>query len=216
MSRPFRILIITGAFLLAGMLLLLVLVGALRRRPAPLPVLREAAEFVVTNQLGATVTASSLRGRPHAVNLIFTRCPGPCRQLSGMMRKVTELLPADSISGLVSVTSDPEFDTPVVLSAYGAKFGAKPERWQFVTAGRDAIRRLVTEQWMMVLVDKAPEDRDGPDDLFLHSTLVVVLDGQGRVRSAIEGLDVGAAERVVAALRQLEEEQSVEQRHGGR
>jgi protein SCO1/2 len=196
------------------MLVLAFVAGILGRRPAPLPVLRGAGEFVVTNQAGATVTSASLRGRPHAVNLIFTRCPGPCRQLSGVMRRVAELLPAGSRSGLLSVTSDPEFDTPAVLSAYGAKFGAKAERWQFVTAGREAVRRLVTEQWMMVLVDKAPEDRDGPDDLFLHSTLIVVLDGRGRVRSAIEGLDVGAAERVVGALRQLEEEQSVEDTAG--
>lgn len=206
MTRQFRILLATGAFLLAALLVLSWMTARLGRRPQVLPVLRQTGDFTGTNQLGKTVTSASLRGRPYAVNLIFTRCPGPCRQLSGVMRRVAGSLPPGARSGLVSVTSDPEFDTPEVLAAYGAKFEADPSRWQFVTSGRDAIRKWVTQDLMLVLVEKSEEERDGPDDLFLHSTLIVILDAQGRVRTAFEGLEPDVVDRVTAALVQLEKE----------
>lgn len=186
------------------------MLGVVRMRgpfaPALLPVLRQCGGFGVTNQLGGRVTEQELHGRPWAVNLIFTRCPGPCLQLSATMKRIQASLPPSSRAGLMSITSDPEYDVPSVLKAYAEKVGAHTNRWQFVTGAKAEVRRLAVEELLLVLVDKAEEARSSPEDLFLHSTLIVVLDGQGRLRTAVEGLEVGAVEKVVAALGQLEKE----------
>ncbi len=201
-----RFLIVSGAFLLAGLILLNLVRTSGGRSAGRLPVLRQVGTFGVTNQAGLPVSDASLRGRPWAINLIFTRCPGPCLQLSGIMRKVQGALAPDARAGLLSITSDPEYDTPSVLAAYAAKVGADTNRWQFVTGATPDIRRLAVSDLLLVLVDKPEDQRSSPEDLFLHSTLIVVVDAQGRLRTAIEALLPGAAERVVDALRQLESE----------
>ncbi len=176
-------------------------------RTPPLPVIREVGAFSVTNQTGLGLASEALRGRPWAINLIFTRCPGPCAQLTRVMATVQRGLPEGSRAGLISVTSDPEFDSPAVLAAYAAKFGADPARWQFVTGTKPALRRLATEQLALVLQEKSEADRTSPDDLFLHSTLIVLMDGKGRLRAVVEGLEPGAADRVLDLLRRLEGEE---------
>src|SRR5690606_5143702 len=148
-ARQVRWLVITGALLVVAMAGLWFAAGRAARRQGPAasedpPVIRVVGSFSVTNQAGATVTGESLRGRPWAVDLIFTRCPGPCAILSGVMAQVQERLPPDSRAGLLSITSDPDFDTPEVLARYAERFGADTSRWQFVTGTRDEIRRLAT------------------------------------------------------------------------
>ncbi len=175
-----------------------------RARVEPLPLRRAIGAFSVTNQVGDRVTRESLRGRAWVIDLIFTRCPGPCRQLSGVMRRVQERLPSASRAGLMSITSDPEFDTPGVLSKYAAQFGAEPGRWQFVTGSKPDVRRLATDELLLVVKEKTEEERENADDLFLHSTMIVVLDREGNLRTAIEGLEVGAEDRILAAVAAVE------------
>ncbi len=171
-----------------------------------MPVIREIRDFALTNQAGATMAKADLLGRPWAVNLIFTRCPGPCAQLSGVMRTVQNRMPKESQARLLSLTSDPEFDTPTVLGRYAAKVGADAAGWQFATGSRDAIRRLATEDLMLVLQDKAEAQRESAEDLFLHSTMIILVDAKGRVRNLVEGLEPGAADEVVRVLGELERE----------
>ncbi len=166
----------------------------------PLPVLREIRDFNLTNQAGATFSKANLAGGPWAINLIFTRCPGPCAQLSGVMRTVRSGLSGDSKARLLSLTSDPGFDTPEVLARYAAKVGSGTAGWTFVTGSRDEIRRLATEDLLLVLVDKEEAERESAEDLFLHSTMIILVDRKGRVRSAVEGLEAGAAARVLELL----------------
>jgi len=210
------LLISSGAVLLAGFIFLSFIGGttvrtpigpsAPTRAPVSLPVIREVSSFSLTNQLGAPLTRDGLVGRPWAVNLIFTRCPGPCAQLSGVMRSVQTALPTNATSRLLSLTSDPVYDTPSVLAAYASKFAADPARWFFVTGVESEVRRLAVKDMMLVLQEKSPERRESPDDLFLHSTAIVILDRKARVRHVVEGLQPGAAEAVVTALTGLERE----------
>lgn len=208
-SRPYRWLIITGLLLVVAMAALWRMQHRATRRAearAALPVIREVGAFTVTNQNGQRIDASEMRGRPWAVDLIFTRCPGPCAALTGVMRAIQDRLPPASSARLMSLTSDPEFDTPEVLAEYAAKFGADSNRWHFVTSSREEVRRLATRQLLLVLEDKPEAERESPDDLFLHSTFIVLIDGQGRLRGAVHGLEPGAADEVLAGLAALESE----------
>ncbi|MGE3311088.1 MAG: SCO family protein, partial [Limisphaerales bacterium] len=162
MSRSFLLLIGSGAALLLALMVLFLFVGRSARvqgptvvfqsrtgagvDSGPLPVLREIRDFSLTNQAGAPFSKADLAGGPWAVNLIFTRCPGPCTQLSGVMRSVQSALPAGSKARLLSLTSDPGFDTPEVLTRYAAKIGvdAGAAGWTWATGSKDVIGRLAT------------------------------------------------------------------------
>jgi protein SCO1/2 len=102
-----------------------------------------------------------------------------------MTRHLAELqaaIPGDESVRFVSFTSDPEYDTPVVLKRYAEQFNASPQRWSFLTGSKKEIRGLAVNDFKFVVVEKKPEDRSVPDDLFLHSTWFVLVDSKGQVR----------------------------------
>lgn len=188
------------------MALVSVLESSRARRAPALPVVRALGSMAVVDQSNTRWTLADFQGRPWVVNLIFSRCPGPCAQLTGVMREVQRGLPPRSSARLMSVTSDPDFDTPEILARYAAKFGADTDRWKFVTGDRAEIRRLAIQEFLFVLQDKPESLRESSDDLFLHSTLMAVVDARGQLRGVVEGLEPGAAGRILSMLAQLEAE----------
>ncbi len=77
-------------------------------------------------------------GRPVVLNFIYTTCTEICPLVSHTLSQLQDKLGADRERvHLVSITIDPEQDTPARLAAYGRKFGAGPE-WQHYTGTLDA------------------------------------------------------------------------------
>ncbi|MEW6306381.1 MAG: SCO family protein [Verrucomicrobiota bacterium] len=153
-----------------------------------LPVLWQVQDFSLTNQSGAVVSLSDLRGSVWVADIIFTRCPGPCAFMTKRMAELQGALPPDSPVKLVSLTTDPEFDSPKVLQDYARRFGARDERWQFLTGTKQAIFDLAVRDLKLALQELPPDKRTVPNDLFLHSTRFVLVDKQGRVRGVFDML----------------------------
>jgi len=104
--------------------------------------------FSLLDENGLAFTNDSLSGHFTIVTFIFTRCPVPeyCPALAikfGALQKtiVTDASLATRVR-LLSVTLDPEFDRPEILSAYGKAIGAKPEVWTFATGEKSAVDAL--------------------------------------------------------------------------
>src|SRR3989442_9887469 len=117
-----------------------------KRRPAAAPpVIGQVADFTLTNQEGRVVSLADLRGHVWVADIIFTRCAGPCPKMTREMKLLQDALPKDSGAKLVTLTTDPEFDTPQVLQAYGEKFGADAARWTFLTGGKKEIAALAVD-----------------------------------------------------------------------
>lgn len=153
-----------------------------RRSAMVLPVLGNIGEFALTNQLGEVVTRANLIGHVWLADIIFTRCPGPCARMTRQLAEVQAALPAASAVRLVSLTSDPTFDSPEVLAKYATRFGADPSRWQFLTGSKGEIVKLAIENLKLTAVEKSAAERTTPEDLFIHSTMFVLVDKQGRLR----------------------------------
>lgn len=153
-----------------------------------LPVYLQVADFSLTNQLGGATSLGSLRGQVWVANIIFTRCPGPCARMTKQMARLQALLPADAPIKLVSLTTDPEFDTPQVLGDYGRMYGADFARWWFLTGTKDELRRLAVNSLGLTTIEKEAASRSSPDDLFIHSTISVLVDQSGRVRATYQVL----------------------------
>src|SRR5436190_2119786 len=103
------------------------------KRQAPLPLMSSVPDFALTNQLGRAVTQADLHGQIWVADIIFTRCPGACAKMTREMSQLQSALPPDQPVKFLSLTADPEYDTPEVLSEYAKKIGAAPERWLFLT-----------------------------------------------------------------------------------
>jgi protein SCO1 len=204
-----------GGLALLGLTLLaaVLLAGVKSRQPeAPrLPIYRHIADFALTNQNGSVVSLADLRGRVWIADIIFTRCPGPCLKMTRQMRELQEALPPGSQARLVTLTTDPDFDTPTVLKAYAKRFGADSDRWTFLTGTKFEIAKLAIDSLMLTAVAKKAEERESPQDLFVHSTIFVIVDKRGQLRGVFETVGQGIDPRhveteILDAVTELESE----------
>ncbi len=141
-----------------------------------LPVIGPAPPFTLTSQDGAPVSLASLRGKVVAVTFIYTTCPDVCPLLTQKMARVQdELGPSfGSKVHFVSITVDPERDTPAVLKGYAQNYGARLDGWNFLTGSPTAIRD-VTRRYGVFVAKK----EDGSVD---HTALTSIVDGDGEMR----------------------------------
>jgi len=211
-ERKIEWLIGVGLFIVIATILLAFLLSSLKYRSAmaqPLPILAEVAEFNLTNQQGQVFTLANLRGQVWVADIIFTRCAGPCPRMTRQMKELQDALPSSSKARLVTLTTDPVFDTPQVLRLYGERFGANPDRWTFLTGSKDQIARLATSSLKLTAIEKSAADRETPEDLFIHSTIFVIVDKQGRLRGVLEstgdGIDpVRVKAQILSSVKRLE------------
>ncbi len=203
-----------GIGLTIALLLLATLLAALRMRASlgkPLPMLGHVADFALTNQLGQPVSLAGLHGHVWVADLIFTRCAGPCPKMTRQMKELQDALQATSRAKLVTLTTDPDYDTPAVLKRYAEKFGADPGRWWFLTGSKKQIFDLAVGSLKLTAVEKPEGERASPVDLFVHSTIFVVVDQRGQLRGIFETTGEGVEPQQVrgqllAAVRRLETE----------
>lgn len=174
--------------------------------PSTLPVLRTLGSLSLTNQLGETVSLDTFRGSPWFANIIFTRCPGPCARMTQQMQKLQSELATDHSAKFVSISTDPAFDTPEVLSQYARKFKADTSTWSFLTGTKEEIFRVSTKELLLVLLEKEEAERESANDIFLHSTLTVLVDPLGRIRGSYEMLEEGGLDKAIEDLRLLKSE----------
>ena len=141
-----------------------------------LPMIGPAPTFTLTSQDAKPVALADLRGKVVALTFIYTGCPDICPLLTQKMVDVQDELGAKfgAKIAFVSVTLDPERDTPEVLKDYAQFWGAKPEGWSFLTGSLEAVRD-VTRRYGVFFSKK----EDGSVE---HSQLSTLIDADGQMR----------------------------------
>ena len=199
----------------SGLLGLAVLLGWLQKNNLPhasLPVISRVADFTLTNQDGQIVTLADFTNHVWVADIIFTRCAGPCPRLTMQMKSLEEKFPAGSTAKLVTLTTDPEFDTPEVLKKYGSRINADFTRWNFLTGTKKQIAELGSGSLKLSTVPVKLEDQKSVADLFIHGTIFAVVDKHAQMRAYFEtggdGVDWtnGVLPKILATVRELENE----------
>ena len=141
-----------------------------------LPRIGPAPEFALTSQDGKEVKLTDFRGKVVAVTFIFTRCTDTCPVLTPMMSFVQDRLGSDfgEKIAFISITVDPERDTPEVLKDYGEAFGANFGGWSFLTGSPGAIRE-VTRRYGVFAAKAVNDNVD-------HTFLTSIVDRHGILR----------------------------------
>jgi len=127
------------------------------------------------------------------------------------MKELQGALPPSSNTRLISLTTDPRFDVPPVLEQYAQRFKADPKRWMFLTGTQQEIANVASNSLRLAAVEKLPEERESAVDLFIHSTIFVVVDKKGQLRGIFEttgeGINAGQVKaEILSAVHQLERE----------
>lgn len=145
--------------------------------------LAQAPQFTFTAQDGTTVSTADFKGKIWVANFIFTRCAGPCPLMTSRMAEVNQALGKKATDvELVTITVDPEYDTPEVLKEYGDQVGASPDRWKFLTGPKDQIETVVMKGFLQALSRE-------PSGVPIHSTRFVLVDRDGWIRGFLDGSD---------------------------
>jgi protein SCO1/2 len=107
-----------------------------------------APSFTLTDQNSEPVTLDTFRGRPFVLTFIFTRCPVPtfCPRISQNFFELQEAIKSDQALAekvrLLSITLDPNFDTPEILKSYAHQQKADEQVWGFATGAPAEIDKL--------------------------------------------------------------------------
>ncbi len=136
-------------------------------------------DFELTNQFGETVTLEDLKGRPWVASFIFSGCAGACPLLMKRLHDLRLEL-GDTDVRFVSITVDPENDTPQRLRQYGEIYGAVDHDWWLLTGDKEKIYDLIRNGFEVAAEENYGADRI-PGFEFAHSAGFVHVDAEGRM-----------------------------------
>jgi len=146
------------------------------------PVGSPIPDFELIDQSAAPVSLSSLKGKVVAVNFIYSRCPLPdyCPLMVANFRALRDRFPdrMDRDLVLLTVSFDPQYDTPQILAEYAASQRAGGPGWHFVTGDPAKIERVCDAFGIEYFADEG---------LITHSLQTAVIDRDGRLAATVEG-----------------------------
>jgi protein SCO1/2 len=153
-----------------------------------LPTIGPAPPFDLTDQSGRRVVLADLAGKVLAVTFIYTTCRDTCPVLTAKLASLQKPLGADFGTRVrfVSISVEPEVDTPAVLGAYAAAHGADLGGWSFLTGPPDKVQDVVRRYGAF-----ARRNRPGDVD---HVFLTTLVDRRGMMRVQYLGFRFDPAE----------------------
>ena len=139
------------------------------------------------DQHGSAVSLASLKGKPVLIDFIYTSCASTCPVLTAKMVSVArELGPALGANvTMVSITLDPEHDSPAQLASYAKSQGANAAGWLFLTGKPAQIDQVLA----LFKLRRTRED----DGSIMHSVSAFLLGPDGHQLRQYNALDVSAA-----------------------
>ncbi|MBS0261662.1 MAG: DUF420 domain-containing protein [Planctomycetes bacterium] len=156
-------------------------------------------DFSLIECHGQKVSKADLLGKPWIACFIFTRCAGAnfCPRVSEQMKLLQRSL-KDVDVRLVTITVDPDRDTPEDLLRYSQQFDADPDRWWFLTGDKDTIFHLIRHSFKMIV---AEDPQQIPGFEIMHSLEIMHVDDQGVVRGRYNAQDDVAMAKLRRVLR---------------
>ena len=177
-----------------------------------LSVYGEVPDFALTERSGRRVTRADLLSKVWIANFIYTQCKETCPLQSAKLARLQSEFSGEQDFRLVSITVDPERDTAAVLSRYAERYAADAIRWLFLTGDKRAIYHLAKEGFHLAVVDPDDQARagglfallgpapahatHGSKGLVIHSSLLVLVDQQARIRAYHRPDDEPSLERL--------------------
>jgi len=183
-------LVLHPAWVAFAALALAVPVSALLLRQAvrpELPVLAQLPPFSLVAEDGKPFGRDDLLGRVWIADFVFTSCADACPRLQAKMKSLQDrLVPLEQGGniGLLSISVDPERDTPQKMKLYGEGFGARRGLWRSLTGEQKEVERTVVQGFHTAMAKIPREGADPRMEAFeiLHGERLVLVDRMGRIR----------------------------------
>jgi protein SCO1 len=141
-------------------------------------------DYTLTNELGRVIRLSEFRGQVLAFTFIFTRCPYPdfCPRMTDLFARAQKHLAGEPDAPknvrFLSISFDPEHDTPELLRAYAERHNYDPSRWTLATGAWDQLEPL-TGHFGLIF------GRDVPPEKMEHNLRTVVVRPSGKIQAIL-------------------------------
>jgi protein SCO1/2 len=159
----------------------------------------EVPDFKLVDQNGKRLSLHQYRGRTLVLTFIYTRCPLPdyCPLITDNFSLLEKLIKSEPGSApptrLLSITVDPEYDTPKVLRKYATAHSADPARWDFATGTKDEVKQIATYFGMQYWRER---------DQVVHSLRTAIVGPDGKFVKLYRGNE-WKADEVIEEVRKL-------------
>ncbi|TAE30052.1 MAG: SCO family protein [Cytophagales bacterium] len=163
---------------------------------------RTVPGFRLTNQDGAITDSSVIKGKVHVASFFFTRCGTICPKISSQLTRVQDVFRDKPDIVFLSYSVDPVNDQPAQLKEYAKRYNAIPGKWYFLTGDKAQIYTLAQRGYFLPVVDHGVS-YDKPDETFIHSEKLVLVDKRGQIRGFYDGTDKEDVDRLILETRVL-------------
>ena len=151
-------------------------------------------QFELVDQSGEPFDSANMMGTPYAVSFFFAACPSICRDLNTQVSRLNDQTSKEPIA-FVSISVDPENDTPEILNRYAQDYDAQAPRWSFLTGPKHKVVEIGAQQFN---VDVNPAT---------HTGNILLVDKWGRYRDRFKWDDPYDMKRFLEVAKQTADEQ---------
>ncbi|GMQ24752.1 hypothetical protein Aoki45_14340 [Algoriphagus sp. oki45] len=155
-------------------------------------------EFSFLNQNGESLGRAEMEGKITIVDFFFTSCPSICPLMSKEMERVNDMFRDEPKVQIMSISIDPEYDTPEILKEYAERHNAIPGKWHFLSGPKEETYQLAKCGFVLPTLDG-----NGVPDDFVHSDKFVLIDDMGRIRGYYSGTDREAVDLLMLETKVL-------------
>ena len=150
---------------------------------------RLETDLKLVDQFGKEVTLGDLKGKVYLANYVFTRCPGQCGGVSGIMQERLGDYNGHPLFRMASISLDPEHDRPEDMLDFSKRLGLESKQWWFLTGDESEINAYMRRYFKFTKRLKEPEERMSEFDLYDHDPLIALIDHGGHIRGIYNVLD---------------------------
>ncbi len=155
---------------------------------------------------GKAFSSTQMQGKIYVADFFFTRCTSICPKMSTQLTRVQDVFANNPEVQLLSFSVDPTHDSPEKLQAYAQNYDAKPDKWHFLTGTRQQIYPLAVKGYYIPVADASEYDKavKTPDETFIHSEKLILVDKQGYIRGFYDGTDKKDVDRLILEIKVLQ------------
>lgn len=164
---------------------------------------RSVGRFKLVERSERIVTDRDLAGSVWIAAFVFSRCPTSCPRISKVMKDVQGDLTGTGVR-LVSISVDPDHDTPAVLREFADRYRADPERWLFLTGEKAEVYRLIVDGFLQAVAETPAAERKEGVEAISHSSRLVLVGPSTRLLGVYDSSDPDAVHRLEARARSLD------------
>ena len=158
-------------------------------------------DFSFKNQYGEIVNNQTVKNKIYVADFFFATCQSICPQMSTNLKDVQAAFLNDDSLLILCHSVNPMHDTVEVLNGYSQTYGAKKNKWHFLTGNKKQIYDLAKTSYLVNALEE-----DGTPEGFLHSELFLLIDTKGRIRGFYDGTDKAQVNKLISDIKLLKTE----------